>query len=467
MDRGSCMSEIDPHFHITATVFKRVTELLGISGWKRTYRFQITIHKTDYDDSGIYFMQSNIPFCTIFRITIIVQGTLPLCSAFLLDGSKTLELSCRWDLQEPGDNVQLMAGNKTLQHFTKYELISGTENVGRSLNFATIISTVVAIRNAFDNNRVPDSCVVSDFHLDFKEQCKYSVYMSPGTNEITDFEQKLFYTCCTKKGLIPNVWWDNIASTAINTTGQDFTVDIDALIQNTSDGKISVIFSVYGEENNTQIPFGIGKLVLNLQHHGRVQLFVKIEQDREDRSATLAPNKDKTCTQSHIVVISARPIGYEHNTQGSTFHFSLFYQFVLITVILALSIFLNIAFCVNKYVKTSTSRSTPTTEGNEIGVSNLQTNPTLGTGAASDMSDDICDFPSSSPSNHRDSIPDSEATHEAEETNLYMNNPIDDEDNSDCVYTMPDKTWNSKGGNKRGPVFPFTSSLLSRKNLGP
>ena len=342
--QGTCMSEIDPHFHIT--VFKSVS-------WNVSYRFQLTIIKTNHNDSGIYIIKSSKPFCTILRINIIVD-TPPLCSTLLVDGNHgNLELSCRWRLQESGDKIELKAGNQTLQRYQNYETASDTLSTSLFWNdSATVFGTMVAIPDAFDEGRIPDTCLVSNSRLRFEDQCKFSVFMKPKTKEITEFGQEVLFTCCPNSEKVSNIGLYNVSGSDINIEGDFFKVHIDTSRQGCGDSNKSLIFYINGEDTNTHIC--IGKLVLNLKRFCGVTLFGKM------KPGSPASSNEDTCTRSHIIVtISAEPVGLERKQKTVLFTSDIrrsdevcdLKSWTSLLVVFAISVLLNIASCLRKCSK--------------------------------------------------------------------------------------------------------------------
>ena len=193
---GKCVSIIDPHFHIT--LFKSITGIK--TGWIKIFRFQLTINQVDYNDTGIYVLRSSQPFCTILRLNVFVMGNLPQCTALLVHRKGHLKFSCTSDLEEYKNKMQLVAGNQTLQLKENHVLISGSETANNSMskNATMVISTTVAIRDAFDMNQIPNTCIVSNTVLDLEDQCYFSVFTSPTAIEITEFEQEVIFSCCTE-----------------------------------------------------------------------------------------------------------------------------------------------------------------------------------------------------------------------------------------------------------------------------
>ena len=401
---ASCSSEIDPHFRITV-----IKGIKRFAQWKKTYRFHITISKTDYSDNGVYYVQSYYPFCTILRISIIVRNPLPSCTALVVNAKESLKLSCRWMLHESGDMMKLIARNKTLQ---LYEFISGMDTLGFCWIAPTVISTTIAIQDAFDKDLIPDSCIVSNAQLEFERRCNFSVFTSPKTNEITKFGEKVLFTCCTDSENVPSIRWQSMSTNPINATGQFLTVNIDTFRQGSGVGmKTAVFFSCGGHSSaDMQTSFRIGKVVFNLQYKGSVLLFWKIKPDR----SSIVAHDEETCTWPHLVTITAEPVEYEqsigstlqgsisnteevtYSTQalstspeqtGSSLYFpnnnlpryplvpsqASYYHLlndlemgIPIIVILAISVFFNIAVCVYKCSQLLASRKSSPTGGNQM-----------------------------------------------------------------------------------------------------
>ena len=301
----------------------------------------------------------------------------PLCSTLVLDESRNFELSCRWSSREAGDKIALKARNQTLLSYPNDELASRAQKLRLSWSSATVFGITMAIPDAFDGDRIPDACTVSNSRLEFENQCKFSVFMMPKTNEITQPEQEVSFTCCTESENVPSIWWYNVTTfaTAIIAKEQFFTVDISS--QSSDVGLKSDFFFICGEHDrhDMHISFRIGKLELDLEYQGGVILLGNIE---SGRSSPNIPIDDGNCTWSHVISISVA-----QSTSGlglSTSHFSAFDHLetvILVSVLFAVSILLNIAFCMTKCSKIFKSSNSSATEGNEIR-DTPQTNPTSG-----------------------------------------------------------------------------------------
>ena len=228
--------------------------------------------------------------------------------------TRIVKLSCRWGLWELEDKMELVAGNKTLQLHENDALISGQEMLAMGWNAATVISTTIAILEAFDSDRMPGSCIVSNAQLEFEKRCNFSIFTSPKMNKIIEFEQEALFTCCADSENVPSIRWQDMSTIAINGTGQFLTVN-----KSRVDMKASIFFIC--EEFNgddTQTSFRIGKLGLNLRYRGSVLLFWKIE---PGKFGPVFPSEKETCTWPHLITITAEPVEYEQSTvstlQGS------------------------------------------------------------------------------------------------------------------------------------------------------
>ena len=387
IQQGKCVSTIDPHFHVT--LFKKFTQIK--TGWIKIFRFQLTIYQVDYNDTGIYVLRSSQPFCTILRLNVIVMGNLPQCTALLDNGKGHLEFSCTSEHRAYTNKMQLIARNQTLKLYENCVLISGSETANNSMskNSAMVISTTVAIRDAFERDRIPNTCIVSNAVLDLPDQCHFSVFTSPKAIEITEFGQEVNFTCCTKSEKAANIWWYDVKRNEINATGQFFTVNIDSNLRqevDSDDGTKSLIFLMY--DDDTRLSFCIGKLALNVRYHGGVMLFGKIELGL---ISTVANGQRESCTRSNVMSVRAIPQEYEqrHPTstqacQGnvtnaedeikSTSQVRFIGIFtdretgISVIVVVAAFVFFIIAICVYKICsKVITLKKASTTEGNQNG----------------------------------------------------------------------------------------------------
>ena len=251
------------------------------------------------------------------------------------------------------------------------------------------ISTTVAIRDAFDMNQIPNTCIVSNAVLDLEDQCHFSVFTSPKAIEITEFEQEVIFTCCTKSEKAANILWYNVKRNDINATGQFFTVNIDSNLRqevDSDDGKKSFIFLMY--DNDTRLSFCIGKLVLNVRYHGGVMLFGKIELEL---NSTVANGQRETCTRANVMSVYVIPQEYEQRPSTSTqacqgnvtnaedeINSTSQVRFIgiftdretgiSVIVVVAIFVFFIIAICVYKICsKFITLKKASTTEGNQTG----------------------------------------------------------------------------------------------------
>ena len=282
-----------------------------------TFSFEIYISKSEYNHSGIYFVQSNYTsFCTVLRVAVIVRDTRPLCSAILDKVPEHIELSCKWAMREPEDMVELIAGNQTLQRIGNDELVPGTVT---SSNTAMVVSSVIALRDAFDENRTPDVCVVSNIQLNFINLCRLSVFMSPKINKIYEQGGHFFFTCCADNETYPKLWWytENTTIAATDTQDHRFKIHVRTSShgsprQGGGDTKTSVIIICGREEKDVLKLFGMGKIILNLRYREGVLLSGRIERGRK-----LLPvnNSEAKCTDIFNITIAVISLESEGTTQ--------------------------------------------------------------------------------------------------------------------------------------------------------
>ena len=277
--------------------------------------FEMTVFDVNYDDSMVYFLQTNFPSCTVtmLQVNVIVRNSLPLCSAFLAQGnSHQLTLSCFWMPQKFDDKMKLMSGNRTLQLYENSKLAAGSTI---SWNVATYISLLINLGDIFDNYRVPDTCQVYDSEIEIENRCEFPLFMSPKTNEINDDGGEVFFTCCTNSDTFPSVWWQTRQTNLvpINTSGQWITIDMDSEAHGKR--KTTVILVCGQIQNNDVILFGIGKIDLTLEYHGRISLFGNIEQEN---TFTASPQGETKCTGLFNITVAGYPIVNEQKNHGKS-----------------------------------------------------------------------------------------------------------------------------------------------------
>ena len=62
-----------------------------------TFYFEIDIFKSEYNHSGIYFVQSSYKsICTVLRVIVIVRDTNPVCSTIFDKELEQIDFSCKW-----------------------------------------------------------------------------------------------------------------------------------------------------------------------------------------------------------------------------------------------------------------------------------------------------------------------------------------------------------------------------------
>ena len=321
-------------------------EIIGIH-----IHFTLTISKSSKNNNGIYVVQMGYQnrTCTIARINVRVRETT-ICTTLLVNEGY-LKLSCAWMFQE--DKMQLVA-NQTLPI---NEFITGME---MSCNVTTrVSSSLVAIGNAFDNyNRIPHTCRVSSSQLEVHDQCEFSVFMSPKTNEILD-EGNVSFTCCINDTAVPSVWWytETTELLPMNTSGQ-WSIRVASGISGSVEIKTSVILVCGEEKNDNLFVFGIGKIDLISKNYDEILLSGKTEKE----SATSAHQKDETKCQGVLNIgVTAVFLRREHKSDMSDSTTAIFTSdsdtpsaqtenpfFISIAVALIISALLNIATCANK-----------------------------------------------------------------------------------------------------------------------
>ena len=156
------------------------------------YYFELSISQSRNNDHGVYFVKSKYARtrCTILRMEVIVRDPQPVCTTHLENEHGTLRFSCEWLPRESSDNMELVVGNQPLPRSFTQTGVNGVR---------TVISVTFALQDAFDINHVPDACVVSNSDLDFQNQCIFSVYMLPSTNEVTENGGQAAFACCTNR----------------------------------------------------------------------------------------------------------------------------------------------------------------------------------------------------------------------------------------------------------------------------
>ena len=215
------------------------------------YHLKFIIVRPNRRDSGFYFLQASLDnnsTCTILRAAVTVRDTFPRCTTLLMSENKHLNLSCAWMYFDEYDETMLLkVGNHTL-HLHENKKIKESKAV--SSNTETIISSLINLRDTFEDNRIPDACQISTSRLEFENRCEFSVFMSPKKQEINGNNGGVIFTCCTSNETLPSVWWYTKNSDLIqmNTSGQWFGVDFESDGSRES-GPSSVIL-ICGEENN-------------------------------------------------------------------------------------------------------------------------------------------------------------------------------------------------------------------------
>ena len=365
--------------------------------------FELTIFKSSYSDQGIYTLHSSVKNrCTVLKVTINVMVAIPLCNATLLD-DMFIKLFCKWVPRTYGDQMQLFAGNKTLQSYG-YERPTSNSGTISAWNTATVISATIAAQDIFANDRLPDACIVSNPEISFQDQCSFSVYMSPKLNKLSDYRSDISFTCCTETDDVPSLWWysEDTEHRRVNIVGQSFMLDINDYNIN-SESKISVLLICGKEIENRRLLYGIGELrvALNLPYRDSVIVSVKI---KADRIGSRVLSNGQNCPHRYNISVLANTSRNEHSTKRITFdtevptistfttfpperntssnctdpkksdlllptnesHFGVFWHnetWISMIVILSISLLLNIVFCINKCYNIMTIKKRPPAEG--------------------------------------------------------------------------------------------------------
>ena len=305
------------------------SKLMSVSTWaikpnnfQRTdtyYDFNMTILNSSFGDNGIHFIRhlksDNQGLCRIIRVNVIVRD-IPLCTSVITKTGKHMNFSCSWIPLDYRDRIQLRTGNKTMQSYER-EWIPDTETTSTYRNIT--IRVTVSIQDAFDKNRIPDTCIVSNNRSDFRNMCTFPIdmYMIPEMHEFNEYGQNVSFICCTNHANsdhLPDVWWYDNITKATKAKGRAFTI---TSTQRGGDDRENVIFIICGEDNDAELSsFRIGQLILNLKHHTGAFLSGII--DPFNRSILVVPEGEKRCNQSYLITVTANLFRHENNTQDIT-----------------------------------------------------------------------------------------------------------------------------------------------------
>ena len=382
---GICKGERKVNFAVDV----RKMAFSGKNGSSHSYYIHVAIFQPHNDDNGIYFLQSSYKSpCKILKVYIIVRDP-PVCSALISREYGHIESSCRWLPRVSNDKMELMVGNRTLQLYQMYENHNNFSNRGTAKLFwgSTIVlsATIISIEDEFDESGILDTCLVSNAQLGYKNRCHFPVVMSPKINEISEYGEKVSFTCCTNSmdnESVPSLWY-YINRRTLKLTEQIFAIDLDTSTHGSRDGKNSVVF-ICGEGNDDELTsFRMGKLVLNLEYIKGVSLSGRIG-PREPTSKV--PNSEETCTHTYIITVAANFLETAYqmdisvsNTGSSSSHyqretlptsisitnpdlyssrhskmsgvFLSLESYTSIVVVIAISLLINIVQCVSKCYK--------------------------------------------------------------------------------------------------------------------
>ena len=250
-------------------------------------------------DSGIYSLRSSRTSCTLLKVNITVQETNPVCNAFFPEDSKYLWLSCAWVPLDGNENAYLMVRNRTL-----YRRSYRSNNLTNSLNIK------VPLKDAFNRNKVPHKCMISQFG--YVKTCRFNVHMQPKVADLNnDTVHFLPFKCCAPNGDIGDIWWIVTSTrsgqaTSLNMTGQSLTI---AFHVDKSKRKSMPMIIACGKKTSDGLELhGIGKLSLESQFYLKFSSPGYITQG----STNSGTKNDVTCLNNYFVNITAYPIMLEN-----------------------------------------------------------------------------------------------------------------------------------------------------------
>ena len=258
--------------------------------------------------------------------------------------------------------MQFLAGNQTLQSH-RYE---GPESYSGEWNTATIISATIAIQDIFDHDRIPDACFVSNPEIGFHDQCTFSVYLSPKVNEISEYRSEISFTCCTETDNVPSLWYmyrEYHEFRPVNIGEQSFMLVINDSNHLSRESKISVALICGKELNQKTVLYGIGELVLTLPYRHSIPMSGKI---KADRIGSRVLNNGQSYSHIYNISVFANSSRNEHIAKEITLDAEVMLDnemWISIIVILAISLLINIAVCINKCYNIMTIKKRSPAEG--------------------------------------------------------------------------------------------------------
>ena len=378
---------------------KEINSQIRVRVFKRTgrpivsFRLQMIISQANYSNDGKYHFVHQISpnlSCSIVQVTVIIIETKPVCTTFLSSKMESVKLCCEWVPREPGDKIKLMAKDQTLQLY-EFGQPARSSNAKTICKTTTVISAMNSIHDAFDINRIPDACTVSNSENDYEDQCSFSVVMPKNINKINEQYTEVLYTCCKESNVVPSIWlYDkDIKLISINSTGESFRLAVNTLSRRNGDGKRSFVL-ICGEEKDDGrlLLFGFGELVLNFDYDIGVSLSGKI---RPSSPSSLQTNNETTCTNTYISARAEPLIKNTSNTETGegnpnygvitrrlqTKLDNLITWNSLLVTAFVISFCFNIAVCVRKgYTKISSSKKKATAEQSP---NTTSLNPQVGT----------------------------------------------------------------------------------------
>ena len=282
------------------------------------YDFNLTLLNSSFGDNGNHFIHQlksdNQRVCKIISVNIIVRD-IPLCTSVITKTGKHMNFSCSWIPLDYRDRIQLRTGNKTMQSYER-EWIPDTETTSTYRNIT--IRVTVSIQDAFDKNRIPDTCIVSNNRFDFRNRCTFPIdmYLIPKMHEINEYGQNVSFTCCTNSDNLPDVWWYENVTKAMKAKGRVLTITYNTSSKTGGDDRKKVLLIFCGERNDAELSsFRMGQLMLNLRYHRGVFLSGTIN---HSSSTLVISDGDKTCNHSYLITLTANPLTHDYSTPDIT-----------------------------------------------------------------------------------------------------------------------------------------------------
>ena len=290
---------------------------------------------------------------------------------------------------EPEDKMEIIVGNQTLQRVGNVALVPDTD---KPSNIATVVSSVIAIRDAFDEIRTPDVCVVSNNELNFKNLCRFSVFMSPKIIELDEQRGEMFFTCCADNETFPSLWWytENTTITSIDTEAKEhqFVIHVETYLQgNHGHGGGDTVILICGREHiDGLMLFGVGKIILNMRYGTGASISGKIERGRIASSVNKSHDSETKCSDIFNIIIASISLENEATTRitelititasdpdvstpkaTSADQEDGYEAWITICIVFVFSLLFNVAVCTKKCFDMISSRKNSRGAENQIG----------------------------------------------------------------------------------------------------